>query len=47
MTQIEEARRGVVTPEMEFVADREGLAAELVRAEVAAVGWSSRRTRPT
>ena len=34
MTQILEARRGVVTPEMEFVAAREGLAAELVRDEV-------------
>ena len=29
------ARRGVVTPEMEFVAIRENLPAELVRAEVA------------
>lgn len=35
MTQIEEARRGVVTPEMEFVAAREGLSAESVRQEVA------------
>src|SRR5580698_5664227 len=35
MTQLEEARRGVVTPEMEFVARRERLAPELVRAEVA------------
>src|SRR6202171_5932607 len=35
MTQIEQARAGLVTPEMEYVAKREGLAAELVRAEVA------------
>jgi phosphomethylpyrimidine synthase len=35
MTQIEEARRGVVTPEMEYVARRERIEPELVRAEVA------------
>jgi len=35
MTQIEQARAGVVTPEMEFVAKREDLAPELVRDEVA------------
>jgi phosphomethylpyrimidine synthase len=35
MTQIEEARRGVVTPEMAFVAQREKIAPELVRSEVA------------
>ncbi|HWB13930.1 MAG TPA: phosphomethylpyrimidine synthase ThiC [Pirellulales bacterium] len=35
MTQIEQARAGVVTPEMEYVARREGLEAELVRGEVA------------
>ena len=35
MTQIEEARRGTVTAEMEFVARRESLTPELVRAEVA------------
>ena len=35
MTQIEQARAGVVTPEMEYVAQREGLDAELVRSEVA------------
>ena len=35
MTQIEEARRGAVTPEMEFVARRERLDPETVRAEVA------------
>ena len=35
MTQIEQARQGVVTPEMEFVARREGLDAETVRSEVA------------
>ena len=36
MTQIESARRGDVTPEMEFVARREDLPAELIRDEVAA-----------
>ena len=35
VTQMHYARRGVVTPEMEFVALREGLPAEFVRAEVA------------
>jgi phosphomethylpyrimidine synthase len=35
MTQIEQARAGVVTPEMEYVARRERLDAELVRSEVA------------
>ncbi|MEW4567658.1 phosphomethylpyrimidine synthase ThiC [Tautonia sp. JC769] len=35
MTQIEQARRGIISPEMEFVARREGLEPELVRAEVA------------
>ncbi len=35
MTQIEQARRGIVTPEMEFVARREDLKPETVRAEVA------------
>ena len=35
MSQIVEARRGTVTPEMEFVARREKLEPELVRAEVA------------
>ncbi len=35
MTQLEEARRGVVTPEMEYVARRERIAPETVRAEVA------------
>jgi phosphomethylpyrimidine synthase len=35
MTQIEAASRGVVTPEMEYVARRERLEPELVRAEVA------------
>jgi phosphomethylpyrimidine synthase len=34
-TQLHYARRGIVTPEMEFVAIREGLDAEFVRAEVA------------
>ena len=35
MTQIEMARRGVITPEMEYVAKREDLEPELIRAEVA------------
>ena len=35
VTQMHYARRGEITPEMEFVALREGVAAELVRAEVA------------
>jgi phosphomethylpyrimidine synthase len=35
MTQIESARKGTITPEMEFVARREDLDAELIRAEVA------------
>src|SRR4051812_21591145 len=35
MTQIEQARLGIVTPEMDFVARREGLEPETVRAEVA------------
>jgi phosphomethylpyrimidine synthase len=35
MTQIEAARAGTVTPEMDFVAKREGLEPELVRSEVA------------
>jgi len=35
MTQIEMARRGEITPEMEYVAKREGLEASLVRDEVA------------
>jgi phosphomethylpyrimidine synthase len=34
-TQLSHARRGVVTPEMEFVAAREGLSTEFVLAEVA------------
>jgi phosphomethylpyrimidine synthase len=36
MTQFEAARRGEITPEMEYVARRENVAAELVRTEVAA-----------
>ena len=36
MTQLEAARAGEITPEMEFVAKREGLAPELIRDEVAA-----------
>jgi phosphomethylpyrimidine synthase len=35
MTQIELARQGIVSPEMEFVARRENLDSELVRSEVA------------
>src|SRR5437660_12677017 len=35
MTQIEQARAGVVTPEMEYIAKREQLNAEVVLAEVA------------
>src|ERR1700688_3408790 len=35
VTQLRYARQGVVTPEMEFIAIREGLAAEMVREEVA------------
>jgi len=35
VTQLAYARNGVVTPEMEFIAIREGLDAEFVRAEVA------------
>jgi phosphomethylpyrimidine synthase len=35
MTQLESARKGIVTPEMEFVARREDIDAEVIRAEVA------------
>jgi phosphomethylpyrimidine synthase len=35
VTQLHDARRGIVTPEMEFVAAREGFDAEFVRSEVA------------
>jgi phosphomethylpyrimidine synthase len=35
MTQLESARKGEITPEMQFVAQRENLEAELVRSEVA------------
>src|SRR3990172_3875616 len=35
-TQMQRARRGAVTPEMRFVAEREGLEPEAVRQEVAA-----------
>src|SRR5688572_23336743 len=35
MTQLEAARKGIVTPEMEFVARREDLSPELIRSEVA------------
>jgi phosphomethylpyrimidine synthase len=35
VTQLQYARQGIVTPEMEFIAIREGLDAEFVRSEVA------------
>ncbi len=35
-TQLEAARAGTITPQMEFVAQREGLTSELIRDEVAA-----------
>ena len=35
MTQLHYARRGIITPEMEFIAIREGFDAEFVRSEVA------------
>jgi phosphomethylpyrimidine synthase len=35
VTQLHYARRGIVTPEMDFIAVREGLPAEFVRSEVA------------
>ncbi|MQM24969.1 phosphomethylpyrimidine synthase ThiC [Glycomyces albidus] len=35
-TQLHYAKQGIITPEMEFVAIREGLEAEFVRAEIAA-----------
>jgi phosphomethylpyrimidine synthase len=35
MTQLEAARKGIVTPEMEYVAKREDLDPELIRSEVA------------
>jgi phosphomethylpyrimidine synthase len=35
LTQLHYARRGIVTPEMDFIAVREGVDAELVRSEVA------------
>ena len=36
MTQLESARAGTITPEMEYVAERESLSAEVIREEVAA-----------
>ena len=36
VTQMHYARKGIITPEMEFIALREGVSAEFVRAEVAA-----------
>lgn len=35
MTQLEEARRGVITEEMKFIAEREGISAEKLRRSVA------------
>ena len=35
MTQLHYARKGVVTPEMEFIAIREGFDPEFIRSEVA------------
>jgi len=35
MTQMEEAKRGVITEEMEFIAEREGISAEKLRRSVA------------
>ncbi len=35
VTQLHYARKGVITPEMEFIAAREGLPAEFVRSEIA------------
>src|SRR6185312_11678674 len=35
MTQLHFARRGETTPEMEYIAAREGISAELIRTEVA------------
>ncbi len=35
VTQLQYARQGIITPEMEFIAIREGLAPEFVRSEVA------------
>ncbi|MBI3292622.1 MAG: phosphomethylpyrimidine synthase ThiC [Elusimicrobia bacterium] len=36
MTQLEAARQGIVTKEMQLVADKEGLSAELIRSEIIA-----------
>ncbi|WP_322903563.1 phosphomethylpyrimidine synthase ThiC [Paenibacillus campi] len=36
VTQLHYARRGIITPEMEFIAIREGMEPDIVRAEVAA-----------
>jgi phosphomethylpyrimidine synthase len=47
VTQMHFARKGEVTPEMEFVALREGLAPEYVRDESPEAGRSSRRTSTT
>jgi phosphomethylpyrimidine synthase len=47
VTQLHYARRGEVTPEMQYVALREGLPVELVRDEVAAGAPSSRPTSTT
>ena len=38
MTQFERAKNNEITPEMKFVAQREDLPEELIRAEVAQIG---------
>ena len=38
-TQLQAARAGEITAEMKFVAEREQLPVETIRAEVAAVAW--------
>ena len=47
VTQLHYARRGEITPEMEFVAIREGLPPEMVRAKSRADGPSSPPTSTT
>ena len=47
VTQLHYARGGDITPEMEFIALREGLEPEFVRDEVARAGRSSRPTSTT
>jgi len=47
VTQLHYARKGIVTPEMEFVALREGVSPELVREEIAAAAPSCQPTSTT